>query len=135
MGTRWTPQIFPSYRPPRAGWVIHTMPAFVPEELRRAWTSRKPQSNRNGIAALQEMTDFLRFNKVAVTKEMLVQMQQQADGEWCAAEPSRCPRTAGTALVRRVAEESTATVSRAVAQSQGFVKKAAPRRRRGCCGG
>lgn len=109
------------------------MPAFAPDQVRAAWKSKPRRSNKNGIAALQEMVDFLRFNKIAVTNDMLKAMQAQGDAEWCSAEPSRCPRTAGTALVRKVASEASATVSRAVAKSQGFVTKV-PKKRR-CCGG
>lgn len=136
---KWKPQIFPDWRPPRQGWRILTMPDIAPIQIRQAWASKQPQSNRNGIAAVQEMADFLQFNKVQVTKEMLVAMQEQADREWCDAEPSRCPRTAGTALVRKVAQEDKSIVSRAVAKSQGFLKKVRKAIRtnkvRRCCGG
>ncbi len=131
---KWRPAIKPEWRSPRQGWVILTMPPFAPEQIRTAWKSKARKSNKNGIAALQEMVDFLRFNKIAVTNEMLKAMQEQADAEWCSAEPSRCPRTAGTALVRKVKERETGIVSKAVAKSQGFVTKVARKVRR-CCGG
>ena len=133
----WKPQIYPDWRPPRQGWRIIEMPDIAPVQIRQAWQSKQPQSNRNGIAAVQEMVDFLQFNKVKVTKDMVAAIQQQGDSEWCSAEPSRCPRTAGTALVRKVAVEEQKTVKRAVAKSQGFfkrVKKALTPKRRGCCG-
>lgn len=136
---KWKPQIFPDYRPPRQGWRILEMPDIAPIQIRQAWGSKQPQSNRNGVAAVQEMVDFLSFNKVKVTKEMVEAIQQQGDAEWCHAEPSRCPRTAGTALVRKVAAEDKKTVSRAVAKSQGFFKKVkkalTPKKSRRCCGG
>lgn len=84
-------RIKPDYRPPQGGWQLKELPASIEERLRWAWRKRSGRSaNNNGFQAIDEAVAFLRQNGVAVTPALKLLMGQQADEQWCAAEPSRC---------------------------------------------
>lgn len=137
MQSRWTPALIPLYRPPKvAGWTIRDMPEIFPEHMREAWHARKRQSNNNGHDAAIEMANFLKLNGVELTKEVMGAIRNQADDEWCTAEPSRCVRKAriGSATTPReatTAEQAPVKVRIVAVRTP----KKAPARARGCCGG
>lgn len=89
---KWQPPLIPTYRPPIGGWTINMMPAIFPDNLRRLWSERAAKSNRNGHEAVVEMATFLQFNKQTIGPEQVAAIREQAEAEWCAREPSRCPR-------------------------------------------
>lgn len=109
---------------------------MVPDALRKAWVAHVKRNNRNGHQAVQEAAQFLQFNKVSITKELLGAIQDRADLEWCMQEPSRCPKTAkahGGRLVRQAHEEEVQVVVKAVraVHGGGVIRKTGRR----CCGG
>lgn len=133
--SKWTPAIFPEYRAPkRAGWTIAELPDGIPDQFRRAWTIRKPRSNRNGHEAVEEALIFLNINHVTLTNAIRHSIENQADFEWCGYEPQRCRHRA---QVNKAGAPRTPDVEIKIVRVDAPVRKATvkPNAKPRCCGG
>lgn len=134
--SKWTPALFPDYRAPkRSGWTIAELPDGVPDDLRRAWTLRRPRSNRNGHEAVEEALIFLNNNRVTLTNELRHAIENQADFEWCGYEPQRCRHRAkvNAAGAPRAADVTISIVRVAVSPQRATTVVQQGKRK--CCGG
>lgn len=75
----------------QGGWALKSVPSSVTtDELQFAWASVK-RSASSPNAAVKQMEQFLRINGIDITPELSLEIMEQADMQYCSAEPSRCP--------------------------------------------
>lgn len=142
--SKWTPALQPAYRPPQGGWPLRELPETIGEPIRQAWKARRKQEVRNSQEAILEAAKFLEMQQVEITKELVAELRQQADWQYCTDEPSRCSRgaliarasaaPAVTDKAQTVTTNSSALAPVRKAKAPAPTARRAPAKRRGCCG-